>query len=220
MRSGIYKWTSPSDKSYIGQAIDLERRYNYFLNNPETIPYTSFDSAIDRARRKYPDFSTWKYEILEEICTDNKSEEQVKNLLDEREVYYIKKYDTYSNGYNSTKGGKGTIGKTGRTTKQISAIKERRDYRGKNNPNYGHKLSDKARENIRKARIGSKASIESRLKKSRAINQYDLNGNFIKTWKLGATDAMRQLSIDKASIGRVCKGIKQSAGGFKWGYLS
>lgn len=53
--TGIYKWTSPSGKYYIGQAINLERRKREFTTNPETYTYTSENSAIDRARRKYSD---------------------------------------------------------------------------------------------------------------------------------------------------------------------
>ena len=31
---GIYKWTSPSGKYYIGQAVDLSRRKKEFTTNP------------------------------------------------------------------------------------------------------------------------------------------------------------------------------------------
>ena len=43
------------------------------------------------------------------------------------------------------------------------------------------------------------------------------DGKFIKEW-IGASQAMKELGIDKASIGRVCQGKKKSAGGFKWSY--
>jgi len=62
--TGIYKWTSPSGKYYIGQAINLERRYKEFTTNPFNYVYTSEGSAIDNARRKYSDFTKWNYEIL------------------------------------------------------------------------------------------------------------------------------------------------------------
>ena len=48
-------------------------------------------------------------------------------------------------------------------------------------------------------------------------NSNALEGTFIKEW-IGATQAMKQLGIDKASIGRVCKGKNESAGNFKWSY--
>ena len=39
-----------------------------FLTNPLKYNYTSENSAIDRARKKYNDFNKWKYEVLIE-CT-------------------------------------------------------------------------------------------------------------------------------------------------------
>jgi group I intron endonuclease len=102
MEIGIYKWTSPSGKSYIGQAINLKKRWREF-RRPSNIYYTSKGSAIDNARAKYPDYDNqWQYEILE-YC---KEEE-----LDEKETYYIDYYDTFHNGYNATRGGDGTKGR-------------------------------------------------------------------------------------------------------------
>lgn len=101
MSSGIYMWTSPSGKQYIGKSIDLERRKRMFLNFSKN--YTSGTSLIDKARHKYADSKLWKYVILEE-CHENQ--------LNEKEKYYIEQYDTYKNGYNSTYGGDGVDGFT------------------------------------------------------------------------------------------------------------
>ena len=102
METGIYKWTSPSGKSYIGQAINLKKRWREF-RRPSNIYYTSKGSAIDNARAKYPNYDNqWQYEILE-YC---KEEE-----LDEKETYYIDYYDTFNKGYNATRGGDGTKGR-------------------------------------------------------------------------------------------------------------
>lgn len=35
--TGIYKWTSPSGKAYIGKAINLERRKKRVFNKPTKI---------------------------------------------------------------------------------------------------------------------------------------------------------------------------------------
>lgn len=208
MITGIYKWTSPSGKSYIGQAINLERRKKEFTYNPFNYVYTSNDSAIDRARKKYNDFTQWKYEILEYTTIDQ---------LDAKEIYYITLYDTTNSrkGYNSTKGGDGTKGFKWGTDKQKEAIKNRRSYEGINNPNYGNHLSEESKQKIREARLGSKQSIETIKKKSKPVNQYTLDGTFIKEW-IGASYVMKELGIDKSSISRVCKGTKKSAGGYVW----
>lgn len=210
MNTGIYKWTSPSGKSYIGQAVNLERRKKEFICNPFNYIYTSNDSAIDRARKKYNDFSQWQYEVLEYTSIDQ---------LDKREIYYIAYFDTTNSrkGYNSTKGGDGTKGMQWGTEKQIESLRNRRSYKGENNPNYGNHLSEESKQKIREAKIGTKQSIETIKKKSKPVNQYTLDGTFIKTW-IGASQAMKELGIDKSSISRVCKGQKKSAGGFVWKY--
>ena len=51
MNSGIYKWTSPNGKSYIGLSVNLKKRKKQFLKFK--IIYTSKVSAIDNAMQKY-----------------------------------------------------------------------------------------------------------------------------------------------------------------------
>ncbi len=61
-KTGIYRWTSPSGKSYIGQAFNLGRK-NEFLRNPFQSVYTSANSAIDNAIGKTDTCKgyKWKY---------------------------------------------------------------------------------------------------------------------------------------------------------------
>lgn len=209
--TGIYKWTSPSGKYYIGQAIDLRRRKKEFITNPFNYNYTSENSAIDKARRKYSDFTKWSYEVLEYADT--------REELNQLERHYIELYNSTNSqkGYNSTKGGDGTDGVAWGSEAQIEALMNRRSYKGTGNPNYGKHHTEEAKEAIRQAKLGTKQSIETIKKKSRPVNQYTLDGQFIRTW-IGASQAMQELGIDKSSIGRVCKGTKKSAGGFKWSY--
>ncbi|PCI27771.1 hypothetical protein COB55_05180 [Candidatus Wolfebacteria bacterium] len=49
------------------------------------------------------------------------------------------------------------------------------------------------------------------------IDQYDLDGNFIKTW-VSITEASEKLNIDGGRIGEICSGKPQSktAGGYTW----
>ena len=49
------------------------------------------------------------------------------------------------------------------------------------------------------------------------INQYDLNGNFVKQW-LGINNASRCLKINKGNICMCCKGKRNNAGGYIWRY--
>lgn len=47
------------------------------------------------------------------------------------------------------------------------------------------------------------------------VNQYDMNGKYLKTWD-GAIDVKNTLNIDDSAIRKCCKGIKKSSGGFQW----
>ena len=56
--------------------------------------------------------------------------------------------------------------------------------------------------------------------RSKKINQYDKNGNFIKTWDC-ISDVTKQLKISSANIVKCCqhKKNRNSAGGYIWEYV-
>lgn len=108
--------TSPCGKSYIGQSNNLENRYRQWKNN-NTV-YTTQNSKIDKARKEYSDLDAWKYDVLERCEIDK---------LNEREEYWINHFQTFSEGYNDTKGGTGTKGwqPTEEQVKNLMACQER-----------------------------------------------------------------------------------------------
>ena len=55
--------------------------------------------------------------------------------------------------------------------------------------------------------------VSQKLKKP--INQYDLNGRFIKQWS-SATDASKELGVPRAHIGSCISGKRKTTGGFIW----
>lgn len=87
---GIYKITNKvNGKSYIGQSIDINRRWNEHKTG-------SYTSAIHLAIIKYG-IENFIWEILEECSIKE---------LDIKEKYYIQQYNTLApNGYNLTDGG-------------------------------------------------------------------------------------------------------------------
>lgn len=96
MPCGIYKITNKiSGKSYIGQAIDIQTRWNKEKSQAFLPSSQAYNKTLSKAFRKYG-LDNFTFEILEECDID---------LLDEREIYYIALYDTYFNGYNETTGG-------------------------------------------------------------------------------------------------------------------
>jgi hypothetical protein len=65
---------------------------------------------------------------------------------------------------------------------------------------------------------------QMKVKKIRAkrINQYDLDGNYIKTY-LGSIEAQNELrklgiKVNDRNIRKVCQGKRKKAGGYKWRY--
>lgn len=90
----IYKWTNKvNGKSYIGQTINEEGRKKDHING-------RYKCYFHDAIKKYG-LENFDYEVLEQI---------EESKLSEREIYWIKYFDTYNNGYNLTEGGEGTRG--------------------------------------------------------------------------------------------------------------
>lgn len=91
----IYKITNcENNKVYIGQTVgSIEHRFKEHKNAAKR----GCDYKFHRAIRKYGVENF----IIEQV------EECNNNLLDDREIYWIKYYDSYHKGYNSTKGGNG-----------------------------------------------------------------------------------------------------------------
>ena len=94
----IYKITNTlNDKVYIGQTIKtVQKRFTQHKNNSNK---EYFSQIV-----LYKAFN--QYGIENFICEE--IEEVPNNKLDEREKYWIEYYDSYFNGYNSTRGGRTT----------------------------------------------------------------------------------------------------------------
>jgi len=91
--TGIYKITSPSNKIYIGQSLNINKRWreNYF-----TIKCKNQQKLYYSLKKYGPENHI--FEIIEE-CSSEK--------LDEREIYWIDFYDCVKEGLNIRYGGKG-----------------------------------------------------------------------------------------------------------------
>ena len=91
----MYK-SKTTQKCYIGLSSQIEERQKQHLRlSKKENPSKDFYKAVQELG--WGDFT---FSILEECNKDITREE-----LNEKEEYYIKKYDSYNNGYNMTKGG-------------------------------------------------------------------------------------------------------------------
>ena len=89
--TGIYLITNLlTGEKYVGQSTHIEQRWeeHRFLNKPSLIHKMIEQYGIDN----------FKFEVIEECPVD---------ALNEREIYWIKYYNSFENGYNLTRGGKG-----------------------------------------------------------------------------------------------------------------
>ena len=205
----IYKATSATTgKVYIGQTTQtLQERINQHNSHAFGHQYNyHFHNAI----RKYgtKDFT---YEIIEDGI---KSAE----TLNEREKYWISYYNSYYDGYNSTMGGDGTVRrddelivklfKDGYTTQEICEItgyNRQTIYRS-----YG--VNGLAKKN------NARKNEQVRERCSRAVEQYSLDGEYIKTWR-SATDCGKELG-NQSLISANCRQEESilSAYGFLFKY--
>ena len=132
---GIYKFQNKINGIvYIGQSIHLDTRYNEHRRNCLNKKHVNYYCDFYKALREFG-FDNFNYEIIE-YCDENR--------LNEREVYWIAKYDSYHNGYNMTPGGDFNPSK-------VPEIVKKRTEKLLNDPEINKKLA---------SRGGAKISIE------------------------------------------------------------
>jgi group I intron endonuclease len=94
-KTGIYKITSPSGKIYIGQSIDIEKRWEWYKKIRCKSQIKLYNSL------KKHGVNSHTFEIIEE-CN--------KNKMDEREIYWGNQYNVLNSGLNLRLGnGKGCL---------------------------------------------------------------------------------------------------------------
>ena len=83
---GIYKITNPKSKIYIGQSIDIEKRFKQY----QSLCNSKSQTKLYRSLNKYG-VENHIFEIIEECDLD---------LLNEKERYYQEFYDCVNKGLN------------------------------------------------------------------------------------------------------------------------
>lgn len=215
---GIYKITSPSNKVYIGQAINIDKRWKQYIN-PNS---SSVGPKLLNSLNKYS-FNKHVLEIIEECNLKQ---------LNERETYYKYKFinefgwkmalfcELYDNGggpkSNETKQKQSISQKLNLSKPEI---KEKRKINCKiaaNKPGVQEKAV--ANTNWEQRELNRSKSMDySKLKKP--VIQYDLDRNFIKEWA-GFIDIKINLNYDQSTIRKCCKNKQKTAYGFKWQYAA
>lgn len=197
-----------NDKVYIGKTTysTIEQRFKEHCKDCKKI--------IFEKRPLYSAMNKYGIEHFNILLV----EEVELSLLEEREKYWIKQYDSYHNGYNATLGGDGKIlydyglfiedYNEGMLVKDIAC-------------KYGCDISTVIKA-LHNCGINSRTnSINARKHK---VNQYNKNNEFIQSFE-SQRDAARYLisqghkgSLGSivTNIGRVLKGQRKTAEGYIW----
>ena len=212
MEHVVYRITNMiNGKKYIGKHSTTDVYDGYFGSG----------IAIKQAINKYG-IDNFKKEI---ICYCNNEEE-----LKEMEKYHIKKEGTFSNGYNLTLGGEGILGYK-HTEDSIRKASDSRKRYYEENPEMREKISEMAKKRVGKLNsfYGRKLSQEhiDKLTVSRVKAITGVNNPSAKSVICNETGVKYDLAQDAATavglkysttILKVCRNIRQSAGGFTWRY--
>lgn len=178
---GVYKITSPSNRIYIGQSIDIEKRFSYYKR-----------LACDKQRKLYNSLVKYGYEkhVFEII------EECDLSVLNERERYWQEYYDSVNNGLNLQY--VSTNDKTGFHSESTKKILRKL--------NLGKSLSQETKDLIRLKNTkelhpnwGKKLKEESILKRSKKRNRVILNTQ-TGIFYFGAKEASESCSINKTTL--------------------
>lgn len=126
---GVYSIYSKSqDKYYIGKSKDIKKRILKHISDLKLNRHHS--QYLQNVYNKYG-LDDLEFKIVEETSYENSAK---------LEKFYIKKYDSYNNGFNCTLGGE--WGAPGRKFSEETLKKLSDNIKGENNPCYG-KWGDK-----------------------------------------------------------------------------
>ena len=205
MTGHIYTITNIHDgMKYVGQTtLTIEERYKAHCIDAK--------KEKNRERRLYHAMNEYGYNsfLIEEIETVDD-----ETLLDSREIFWIEELRTFENGYNETKGGKGTLlydhEEIIRLYQQKKSIQEISNMIGSEESN------------IRKVLRGNNIKLRGIYK---PVKQFDLDYNYIRTFD-NPSEARDWLiennitSYQKANsrICECCKNKRKSIYGYRWEY--
>ena len=146
---GIYKITSPSNKIYVGQSTNIEKRFYHYKNL-----HCKRQPAIYNSILKYG-FDKHKFEVLCEC--------DIKELNDKERYYQDVFSVTGINGLNCllTKSSDRSGKHSEETKLKMSILKQLEKH-----PRFGLKHSEETKRKMSEARKGKKCSDETKLKMS------------------------------------------------------
>lgn len=204
-----------NDKMYIGQSTDIEKRW--YEHKKRLNRNNHINNNLQNDWNIYGE-DNFKFEIIIECTIDE---------LDELEISYIKKYNTYENGYNYTIGGKGSYGykhseetkellremRLGTTLTEETKEKLSKSHKGENNHLYGKNLTEETKKKISDSLKGNTHTEETKKKISETLkNNPPNNLKLICIFPNGDTtepmlqkDLAKYLNLNVSTVRKIVK---------------
>ena len=214
----IYKITClENNKIYVGQTIVKYPKKRISQHKRRLNKNNHHNQYLQNCWNKYGEnkFTFEFIEILNDI-----------DLLNEKEKYYINKFNTLSpNGFNLMEGGYNSLhSEESKRMMSINSSGEKHPLYGKTWEDiHGEERSIELKENMSKIHRGKKLS-ECHLKKLsdkrhlyKKVLQFNKSGNLIREWEY-LTQASNELDLLHSKISLVCSGDRNHCGGFVWRY--
>lgn len=205
MKGIIYRWTCKLDsKNYIGQTINERKRYLQHYNAERRDV-----QLIDRAIYK-KGVENFEYAVILTIHAETR--EEVRRLLDEAEIIFIKVYQSHMStgkGYNMTWGGmsRGSYNHTEETRQKLSKI-----MKGKKRSEAAKKSVSEGLKGLKKSEL-HKAHIQAAHKADmKRIRQCTVNGVLIAEYE-SIKAAERKTGINRGGISACINGRQQRTTG-------
>lgn len=204
---GIYKITSPTNRVYIGQSRDINRRWKYYYSNIITVKQ---HIKLHRSILKYG-VKNHLFEVIEECNIEQ---------LDELEIYWIKYYNSAEQGLNMSLGGSGGNGLLNKGKKHTSnTINKMKEWWNMNKKSRPKEVIDKIKQTkLNNPRITTNEMILTYREKApnkKKVEQYSLDG--IKLTEFNSiNEAARQTNSSKDGISFCCNNKQNTSNGFIW----
>lgn len=202
---GIYKIQNKiNQKMYIGLSCDIRKRWHDHKRN--LINNSHYNKLLQRSWNKYGK-SNFEFMIIE-LCEPE--------LLNHREVFYIKKYksNNIKYGFNMNIGGGSNIGfkHSLETRKKISEIQIGKIRSAESCRKASESLKGRMPKNINML-------LRANIRKSKTIMCFDKDGNFVNEYN-SIHECSRNLSVLATNIVKCLKGTFKTCGNFVFIYSS
>ena len=218
MSIGIYKIQNLlNGKVYIGQSVDIEKRWS--VHKTELKNNYHYNTHLQNAWNKYGE-ENFEFSVVEQCNIDQ---------LNQKEIYWISKFDSYEDGYNLTSGGGNTeafsksviqFDAIGNEMSRYLSISEAETVTGVCYSQISECCSNKRKTaggyiwQYEEGFVGiPQWHFNARLFKE--ICQYTKDGKLIRTFP-NAAEAKRITGICDTSILRCCHGKLKTASGYVW----